>query len=68
MTTSQESKILEYLQKGYSLTPLEALEYFGCFRLGARCFDLRKAGHDVRSELTKSPDGKKHFSTYWLAK
>jgi|TARA_R100000781_G_C3988405_1_gene96050 hypothetical protein len=32
---SQKSKIMKYLNEGNSITPLEALEMFGCFRLAA---------------------------------
>jgi hypothetical protein len=46
---SQSDEILAYLQQGKTLTPLEGLHLFGTLRLGARCFDLRKAGHDVRA-------------------
>lgn len=33
---SQEQKILAYLKDGHTLTPLEALNKYGCFRLAAR--------------------------------
>ena len=46
-TDSQCSAILEHLKKGLSITPLEALNRFGCFRLSARIHDLRhKQGYD----------------------
>lgn len=50
-TKSQESEILKYLQSGQSLTPLEALERFGSFRLGARVFSLKKQGHPIIAEM-----------------
>ena len=62
---TQETMILAYLQTGASLTPLEALERFQCFRLGARCWDLKKAGHDIRSEMVTLPSGK-HVARYRL--
>lgn len=49
-TESQNSKIKAYLQSGKSLTPLDALYMFGCFRLGARIYNLRKQGLDIKSE------------------
>jgi hypothetical protein len=52
MKTQTES-ILEYLQAGNKLTPLEALNKFGCFRLGARIWDIKHLGHDIKSELIK---------------
>jgi len=47
---SQNARILTHLQAGHSLTPLGALEMFGCFRLAARVYDLRQAGHDIRED------------------
>lgn len=50
---SQESLILKYLQAGNRLTPLDALRLFSCLRLGARIFQLKKQGHDIKMELHK---------------
>lgn len=45
---SQADDILEYLREHpEGITPLEALDRFGCMRLAARVSDLRRAGHDV---------------------
>ena len=44
---SQEKKILEYLLAGNTLTPIEALNMFGCFRLGARICELRQRGYEI---------------------
>ena len=63
----QQDAILAYLRQGNSITPLEALERFGCFRLGARVWDLKKQGFDIRSELVRSDNGK-HFAKYWLVR
>lgn len=46
---SKKQKILEYLQSGKSITPLEALHKFGSMRLGAVVWDLQKAGYDIRN-------------------
>ena len=62
---SQEQQILEYLQAGNSLTPLEALRKFGVFRLGARCWELKHQGYNIKSELVKG-DNNKHFARYSL--
>lgn len=59
-TKTQSELILEYLKAGNSLTPLTALfEPFRCMRLGARCWDLRKAGHNVVSKFVELPNGKR---------
>lgn len=44
---SQTSEILAYLQNGKTLSPVEALNLFGCFRLGARVFELRREGYNI---------------------
>jgi hypothetical protein len=49
-TTSQNKGILAYLQSGKSITPIEALKEFGCFRLSARIFDLRAMGHNIKTK------------------
>ena len=52
MSYSQNSRILSYLQRGKSLTPLDALNKFGTLRLGARIFELKEQGHAIMSVMT----------------
>ena len=66
-TTSQSVAILNYLQSGGSLSPIEALNKFNCFRLAARIGDLRKEGHDIQTEIVTEENGKK-FAVYFLPK
>ncbi len=58
-TDSQSSSILSHLQEGKSISPIEALNLFGCFRLGARIFDLKADGHDIAMEWETDGLGKK---------
>lgn len=44
---TQTAAILEALKQGSRLTPMDALRRFGCFRLAARIWDLRKAGYAI---------------------
>ena len=63
---TQEQRILIYLKTGKSLTPLEALKKFGCFRLAARISDLRSQGHTIWTNyITKD---NKTFAAYKLSK
>ena len=55
--------LLQYLQKFDSITPLEALTAFGCFRLSARIADLRADGHVITTEIKR---GKKNYAIYKL--
>jgi hypothetical protein len=61
---TQNHQILNYLNQGYTLTPIEALKMFGCFRLSARILDLKISGYDIISEPVEI-DGK-HFARYRL--
>jgi Helix-turn-helix domain len=62
---NQTNAILAYLQSGATLTPLEALDKFGCLRLGARIDDLRKAGHAI--ETRRVQHGRKWWAEYSIA-
>lgn len=55
---TQNDLILDALKRG-PLTPLEALERFGCFRLAARVRDLRERGHAIAVERHELANGKK---------
>ena len=46
---STTKKIESWLLRGYKLTPLQALEKWGCMRLGARIYELRKDGMDIKT-------------------
>lgn len=48
---SQKDLILAYLEQNGSITPLEAQKLFGCMRLGARIWDLRRDGYDIQKEM-----------------
>ena len=65
---SQKEKILIFLKKGYSITPIIALNLFGCFRLSARIGELIGQGFDILSEPYKVPRSKKIVAKYTLIK
>jgi hypothetical protein len=62
---SQCDMILDHLQKGYSITPMEALNRFGCFRLGARIYDLRRQGYLIEDRLVNTSGGKRVAQYYF---
>ncbi len=45
---TQCEKILRYMRDVGPITQLDAAKEFGCYRLGARIWDLEKAGHAIR--------------------
>ena len=63
---SQNEQILQHLKRGRKITPLDALNKFGCFRLAARISDLRNQGHVISTEnVTKEG---KTFASYKMVK
>jgi len=56
---TQKDMILNWLQKGKTITPMEALEKFGCFRLAARIHNLRESGHNIVATDYETPSGKR---------
>ena len=63
---SQAKRILEYLKAGNGITPMDALDLFGCFRLGARIADLKRMVYDIVTERVKV-EGGKYVARYHLA-
>jgi hypothetical protein len=59
MTETQTAQILAHLKTGRSITPLDALEWFQCFRLGARIYDLKQDGHNIYREMVETDNGKR---------
>ena len=51
--------IIAWLKKGYSITQLEALKMFGCFRLASRVHDLRERGYNIKACRITTPTGKR---------
>lgn len=61
---SQNDKILKHLQEGKSLTPIDALNQFGCFRLSARIKDLKQDGYEIKTDIIDN--GEKRYASYKL--
>ena len=60
---SQNKQIADYLNKGKKLTPIDALNKFGCFRLAARIADLRNEGMNIVTNIIKL-ENKKQIAQY----
>lgn len=56
---SQTERILEWMLQGHPITPIDALDRFGSFRLGARIAEIKAKGYLVYSEFITTPSGKK---------
>lgn len=48
--TTQCERLLDWLQK-QPITPMEAWNRLGVYRLGARIFDLKAAGHPIERDM-----------------
>jgi hypothetical protein len=62
---NQKDACLAYLEEHDSITPLEALHEFGCFRLAAVIARLREDGHIIRTDIA---EGEKRYAIYTLMK
>jgi hypothetical protein len=59
MIGAQRTLVLQHLQRGGTLTALQALDLYGIGRLAARIEELRRAGHEIVSEMVETDTGKK---------
>ena len=65
MAVSQAKNILAHLLQHRTITPLEALNQYGCFRLAAVILNLKKDGHKIETQIIKK--NKKRFAQYHYA-
>jgi hypothetical protein len=63
-TETQNGLIKIWLLNGYTITQLDALKMFGCFRLSARISDLKDQGFDIVTKMVKVND--KRVAQYCL--
>lgn len=62
---SQNKLIKAHLQAGKTLTAIQALEMFGCFRLAARIKDLKDNGMAIEKAMVRNDNNGKHYALYW---
>ena len=66
---SQKEAILNDLKNGFSVTPLDALNEHGCFRLAAVVCQLKKDGWNIKTEMVaQKGNGGKSYASYKLIK
>ena len=61
---SQTEAIQQHLLQGGSLTPIDALKLFGCFRLSARIHAIRSEGMNIQTEMITVD--RKRFARYFI--
>lgn len=52
MAHTQNQRLLAYLRQHRTITPMQAWDRLGIYRLGARVYDLRAEGHPISSDRT----------------
>ena len=59
---TQIGQIKEYLLAGNSITPIEALNMFGAFRLAAIVFTLKEQGLNIKTDIISKDN--RRFAKY----
>ena len=54
---TQCDMIREHLESGHTITALDALDLYGCFRLAARIGELENDGMQIASRYVQTPRG-----------
>lgn len=62
---TQMQMVLDHLVAGKDITPIEALERFGVFRLAAIVHSLRKEGFEIATDLIGN--GRNKFARYSMS-
>lgn len=66
---TQTQRILRYMTECGSITPLDAIREFSCYRLAARIGDLKRMGYDIvsRKETSRNKYGERvSYARYTL--
>jgi len=66
MKASKLERIKKHLERGRTITPLQALRLYGSFRLADICFKLRRRGLNVVCEIVRTKTAT--FGKYSIAK
>lgn len=61
---TQKELVLEHLERGFSITGIEAWEWYGCSRLADIIFKLRKEGYNIDTTMNRSKTKLGHETTY----
>ena len=63
---TQADLVLNDLKQGMTMTPLDALERHGVFRLAAVIHDLKRHGYDIRTDIVHNKRTWKKYANYIL--
>lgn len=62
---TQNKQILDYLKSGKSITAIDALNKFKCFRLASRIADLKGLGYNIESYFDYKYDDRGKVVKKW---
>jgi hypothetical protein len=63
MKKSDKTLILEHLKANGYITPMDALR-FGCYRLSARIYDLRRDGYNIITDDKDAEGNPVNYAIY----
>jgi len=64
---TQNQKIRARLEAGKRINPLQALKWYGCFRLASRINDLKNDGMEIKKEMrTSNKDESVRYAEYFI--
>jgi len=64
MTMTQEDNVLLHMKTVGPITPIDALNKYGCFRLAAVIHNLRSKGYRIETDTKEN--GTKRYASYRL--
>ena len=65
---SQCVQIKKYMEEHGSITQMEAVSEFNCYRLSARIHDLRKTGVNIETKNERNKNNSGTHARYFLIK
>jgi len=66
METNHQTQVLDHLKQGRTISPVEAINYYDCFRLSAVINRLRKQGYDIVTHQEANQNNKGTHARYEL--
>ncbi len=66
MSTNHQIQVLAHLKQGKTLSPVEAISLFNCYRLSAVIKRLRNSGYDIATHQESNLNNKGSHARYEL--
>jgi hypothetical protein len=63
---SKHQEIRQHLQRGESITGLQAIDLYHVYRLSSVINRLRNEGLEIETTMITASDGKTIFAKYWI--